>query len=225
MKNTFTLLALLFTITIFSQKARVERNTTSKIDYTKGTWIKPSKDNSDVTGTPYLLDNWSSTGNIIIDSKTKITVRNFNLNTRLNRFVSKKTKDSLYVFDFSQIKRVDLNNKKYKRFKNLHNDNIGYYQIIAIGKDITLLKREKKYFKEGKLNPLTQTIGRSSYVLKSRYYIESNNEITNFKIKKKTILKLFKEKSDVMKKYISKNRFSYKSDKDLALIFDYYRSL
>jgi len=45
------------------------------------------------------------------------------------------------------------------------------------------------------------------------------------KLKKKTLLPLFKDKANAIGVFVKQNKLSYKKDMDLKKVFDYYKSL
>ena len=59
-----------------------------------------------------------------------------------------------------------------------------------------------------------------------KFYILKGAEIKQLKLKKKEVFRLMKvELQNDVKKYIKKNKLSYKKEKELVEIFKYYNSL
>ena len=176
-----------------------------------------------IEGSPYLFKNWNTFAIIHISNGKKFTINNLNYDTKIDRFVSKVSLDSVYVFDASNLKEVTLNNKKFKRFDR--NDRYEYFQLVALSKGKDILKKSIKLIKKGSIDPLTNKKNKDKYVNSSKYFLNSKNGIEEFKLKKKSFLKIFGNNSLKIKKFIKKEKLSIKNDEDIAKIFKYYNQL
>ena len=72
---------------------------------------------------------------------------------------------------------------------------------------------------------MTQTSTPDKYVDVKRVFFKKGNEVTETKLSKKQFYKLFDDKSNLIKAYVSKNRMSLKDDKNLQKILNYYNTL
>jgi hypothetical protein len=187
-----------------------------------GMWTRTIVDNN-ILGTPYLFSNWETLATIHTGDGKQYSITNLNYDTKINRFVSKVSLDSVFVFEASDLKEAILNNRRFKRY--YFNDVYEYYQIIASSKGKEILKKNFKAIKRGKKDPLTAKVSKDKYYLKTKYFLNSKNGVREFKMKKKTFLKIFGNQSPKVKKYIKRNKLSIKNDIDIAKIFKYYDGL
>lgn len=55
--------------------------------------------------------------------------------------------------------------------------------------------------------------------------VEIDGKFAKFKLNKKSILNLTKDKLELIKTYVDKNDYSFSNEADVVLIFDYYCKL
>ena len=117
-----------------------------------GLWTNPVS-YAKVKGDVYLFNNWKNIATIISGKGKKYMLSNLNYDTSQDRFVTKTSPDSVFVFGKQSIKQVKVNNKIFKRY--LKNDRYDYYEQVAFGKGREVLKRQVKLIKKGIKDPFT----------------------------------------------------------------------
>jgi hypothetical protein len=190
--------------------------------YGSGMWVSGAKDPG-VDGTPYLFKNWQTLATIHTGNGKQYAITNLNYDTKLNRFVSKISVDSVFVFEPSDLKEAVLYNRKFRRY--YVNNIYQYYQIIAFANGKEVLKQNFKDLKKGIEDPLTQQKSKSKYILKTKYFLNSEKGMETLKLKKKPFYKIFGDKASIIKKYVKTNNLSFRRDTDISKIFKYYDEL
>ena len=140
MKKIFTLLSLFFIGVSFAQIGEnVDRSgsaqtnklpemTTHQKAGSSMMFFNPPRE---VDGTEYLFDDWKNYAIIHTEDNQRFSLKNINLNIKQNVFVSKIDEDSLFTFNFNNIKKVEINGKNYKNY--YWDDDIRVYEIIYEG--------------------------------------------------------------------------------------------
>ena len=225
-KIFFILFSLVF---IFTNAQDDSQNTNTRIttvgDLTgmgTGLWVR-SNSSGNVKGSPYLFDTWTNVANIFSGDGKSYTVRNMNYDTKIDRFVTKISVDSVYVFNTRSLKQVKANNQFFKLYKK--GNQYSYLELIAFGKGKEILKQSVKKIKKGAKDPFTNSYKQDKYVLKVNYFINSEAGMQELELKKKPFLALFGKDASQIKKYIKKHRLSIKEDLDIAEIFKYYNQI
>ena len=223
------LLVILASSNIYSQSHEIGaglQNLTSDSAYTSGTWIN-NINNSSTDGSVYLFENWKTYASIVTNEGKRFKIVDLNYDTKADQFVVKISTDSIYMFDKKFVEEAVINNREFKKYVDPESNTFKYYEVLSNGTDFALLRQDMKILREGDLNPLTQTKRPDKYLNKYKYFVvdNANTQIREIVLSKKNILNLFGEKSEDVKQYMSKNKLSVKSEKDLKRIFYYYRSI
>ena len=187
-----------------------------------GAWIYNNEVNN-VQGSYYLFKDWSLQGILITNNDQNLSLTGLNYDTKTNSFVAKVSEDSVYVFNNDNIKEVIISRKKFKRYLNTGMKT--YFEVVAVSKDIEILKKYEKKLKKGTLNPLTQQTSPDLYVDIITYYFYNQGKLKELKLAKKPFINMFGEKSEVIKKYISKNNVSLNDERNFQTILNYYNTL
>ncbi|WP_299670785.1 hypothetical protein [uncultured Polaribacter sp.] len=227
MKKTILILVSLLSLTLNAQTSEddidTRANTAGDLNVgSSGLWVK-SPISKKIKGTPYLFKKWVNLATISSNDGKTHKVKNINYDTKIDRFVSKFSLDSVFVFDFNSLNKIRLNNKVFKLVSN--NNVQSYYELIAFTKGKEILKKSSKLIKKGARDAFTNQFKPDQYILKETYYLKSENIIKKIKLKNTTFLKIFGNKSPIIKKYIKKNKLSIKNDEDLAKIFQFYENI
>tara|TARA_B100000795_G_C22689100_1_gene394893 strand:- start:101 stop:826 length:726 start_codon:yes stop_codon:yes gene_type:complete len=188
--------------------------------YNSGLWVKPVR-TPKVKGDIYLFNNWKNLATIISGKGKKYMLSNLNYDTNQDRFVTKISPDSVFVFNPQSIKQVKVNNKLFKRY--LKNDSYDYFELVAFGEGKEILKKHFKIVKKGVKDPFTNTYKSGRYILKTKYFFNSEEGIREFKLRKKSFLNCFGEDSKQVKRIITKYKLSLKKDLDIVKIFKFYK--
>jgi len=188
--------------------------------YNSGLWLKPVS-KPKVKGDVYLFSNWKNIATIISGKGKKYMLTNLNYDTSQDSFVTKTSPDSVFVFGKQSIKQVKVNNKIFKRY--LKNDRYDYYEQVAFGKGKEVLKSQVKEIRKGVKDPFTNNYKSDKYVLKTKYFFNSEKGMREFKLRKKSFLRCFGEDSNQVKRIIKTHKISLKEDSDLVKIFKFYK--
>jgi len=189
-----------------------------------GTSFFYNQPNKVILGSAYLFDDWNNDGEIQTLSGERFLVRNINLNISRNAFEAKiNNNDSIFSFNFNNIKQVIINGKSFKNY--FYNEDNRVYELIYSGTDFTILKGFSVKLVTGSGNPMLNR-SNDKYVKKESYFIrsEENNIIEGFKLSKRSLNKLFENSSmDVSRilAYIDTNKLSYKNENDVIKILDF----
>ena len=175
-----------------------------------------------VLGSVYLFDEWSNSAEIHTLSSEKFLVRNINLNINRNAFEAKLTySDSIFSFNFNNIKQVVINDKIYKNY--FYNDDNRVYEIIYETEKFSIMKGFSVKIVSSSENPMVNR-SNDKYAKFSSYFIKLNNSIKPFKLRKKSVINLLSADKNSISRleiYINTKRLSYKSEKDVIQILDY----
>lgn len=230
---TIFILALFATNFVFSQDTQDDLNRPQFMEYITQAGIftfyipDAEKQKSDFNGSPYLYDDFSP-GYILVDDSILIN----NIELRYNVFAEQMQMkyqnkvSSIAVPD--RVNKVVLNNEIFNYLKFFLKDKIqkGYFCKLTKGK-LTLLKKYKCELIGSSYNKALDAGNKNStFSIKKYYYIlDSKKNISEVKLRKKKILKLFSDKKDIVKKYADDNNLSFRKEKDLIKIINYYNSL
>ena len=189
-----------------------------------GTSFFYNQPNKVILGSTYLFDDWNNNGEIQTLTGERLLVRNINLNISRNAFEAKiNNNDSIFSFNFNNIKQVIINGKSFKNY--FSNEDNRVYELIYSGTQFTILKGFSVKLVTGSGNPMLNR-SNDKYVKKESYFIRSqeNNTIEGFKLSKRSLNKLFQNSSmDVSRilAYIDSNKLSYKDENDVIKILDF----
>ena len=176
-----------------------------------------------VDGSIYLFNNWNNESVVVSKDGEEFNLSNVNFNLQRNRFVSKISKDSIFVLSMEKINSIKINNKVFKRVET---DELGgrVFEVEFEYLDVSILRFHSIKFVGGSVNPM---LGRSKDKLihKKELYLLLGDEIHKFKLNKKSILKNFapnKSHGNAWIKYYSKNGLSFRSVEDLKTSLKYF---
>ena len=228
MKYLFRILFLLFLQISFSQNNAIE-NRASLTTITPGlnfvgTWVPSKVADNAVTGSTYLFNSWI--GNYVVINSKGVSTKLFNLNYNINTSMLEASisKDSVFQYDIENIDYVFTASKKYKII-NPENKRILSQEIYKSDK-FQLYKTFSIEVLFGTINPLTQQKMQSdSYSQKVDYCLFKDEKFTKFKLNKKNVLELVKDKTDLIKAQVDKFNYSYSNEADVKVILDYYETL
>jgi hypothetical protein len=175
-----------------------------------------------ILGSVYLFDEWNNSAEIHTLSNERFLVRNINLNINRNAFEAKLTdSDSIFSFNFNNIKQVVINDKIYKNY--FYNDDNRVYEIVYETEKFSIMKGFSVKLVKGHYNPMVR-ISNDKYAKFSSYFIKLNNSIKPFKLRKKSVINLLSaDKNNIsgLETYVNAKKLSYKKEKDVIQILDY----
>jgi hypothetical protein len=174
---------------------------------------------SAVQGTKYLFAQWD--GNYIIQSiqGMRYNLNSLNYNLESKKLESLLTKDSIFELRSSQIDFILANNKKFKVI------NEELYQELNTG-SFKIYKQFNVKVQEAFVNPMTKTESSpAQYVQVGKYFYFKNDVLVPFKLNKKEVLAMFKDKENEVKKFSSDKDFSFTDEADVIKMVNYYNTL
>jgi hypothetical protein len=230
MKKTtiITTLILAFTIAAFAQKIPGERPVINFNPQMIGGVYQPTNHKTfkkkdefkGVLGSFYLYEKWSQSSTIETKSGKKYVMSNLNFDLDEEKFLSKLSKDSVYIYQ--NLSRVIINNRI---FKNIDGK---FYQTLSDKGGVVLLKNFSGKLKNPVVNQMTnQIVKPAEYVKVEKYFIQKDGEdiLVRLRLKKSKILKALYDKQEEVKAFVSKNNLSYDNEIDVIKIVNYYNTL
>ena len=189
-----------------------------------GTSFFYNQPNKVILGSAYLFDEWNNDGEIQTLTGERFLVRNINLNISRNAFEAKiNDNDSIFSFNFNNIKQIIINGKYYKNYFN--NEDNRVYELVYTGKTFSILKGFAVKLVTGSGNPMVNR-SNDKYVKKESYFIRSTDTkiIESFKMNKRSLNKLFENSfKDVGRilAFIDSGNLSYKDEKDVIRMLEF----
>jgi len=177
-----------------------------------------------ILGSAYLFDEWNNDGEIQTLTGERFLVRNINLNISRNAFEAKvNDNDSIFSFNFNNIKQIIINGKYYKNY--FYNEDNRVYEVVYSGKTFSILKGFTVKLVTGSGNPMVNR-SNDKYVKKESYFIRSTDKktIESFKMNKRSLNKLFENNlKDVSRilAFIGSGNLSYKDEKDVIRMLEF----
>lgn len=189
-----------------------------------GTSFFYNQPNKVILGSAYLFDEWNNDGEIQTLTGERFLVRNINLNISRNAFEAKiNDNDSIFSFNFNNIKQIIINGKNYKNY--FYNEDNRVYELVYTGKTFSILKGFTVKLVTGSGNPMVNR-SNDKYVKKESYFIRSTDTkiIESFKMNKRSLTKLFENSlRDVGRilAFIDSGNLSYKDEKDVIRMLEF----
>lgn len=178
-----------------------------------------------VTGSPYLIDDWSTalvklqSGQTYKDVKVKYDQVSDELRFENNG------KELVFINPISEFKiKLPKNNSvKDLYFKcGFAPDPKAFYQVLAEGKT-TLIKKNRKIIVDK--TPYNSATAVKVFEPQTKYYLYRDHKFEGIKNNKKTILGILSDKTAVLNSYIQKENINLNRDEDFGKLITYYNSL
>jgi len=189
-----------------------------------GTSFFYNQSNKVILGSAYLFEEWNNDGEIQTITGERLLIRNINLNISRNAFEAKiNDNDSIFSFNFNNIKQIIINGKSYKNY--FFNEDNRVYELVYTGTAFTILKGFSIKLVTGSGNPMVNR-SNDKYVKKESYFIRSEEDkmIESFKFNKRSLNKLFEKSSKDLSRiqaYIDSSNLSYKNENDVIRILEF----
>ena len=180
--------------------------------------------NKVILGSTYLFDEWNNDGEIQTVTGERFLVRNINLNLSRNAFEAKvNDNDSIFSFNFNNIKQIVINGKSYKDY--YFNEENRVYELIYSNEKFSILKGFSVKLVTGSGNPMVNR-SNDKYVKKESYFLRSKSEktIENFKMNKRSLNRLFEKSAVDLNRilgFIDSGNLSYKDEKDVISMLEF----
>ena len=174
-----------------------------------------------IEGSALLFEKWDNDGIIVMGDKS-YRLNNLNYDINQDAFLSKIDEDSTFVFDFTNIDKVVINDKLFKQYYSPSQQKSKIYEVIFENGDFSLLKGYFVVVIEGSPDPMLHRPN-SKIRKKSDYFIMKDNIIEPFKWNKKSIAGLVEDnKKEDFEKYVKKNKLSYNDESDVSLVLKFF---
>ena len=180
--------------------------------------------NKVILGSTYLFDEWNNDGEIQTVTGERFLVRNINLNLSRNAFEAKvNDNDSIFSFNFNNIKQIVINGKSYKNY--YFNEENRVYELIYSNEKFSILKGFSVKLVTGSGNPMVNR-SNDKYVKKESYFIRDaeDKSIQKFKLNKRSLGKLFSNKDldlERIERFSSSKRISFKDEEDVIQLLKF----
>jgi len=176
-----------------------------------------------IDGTVYIYDEWDNNGTVSSE-ETKVRLSNLNFNAQRNAFQSKINRDSLFTFNFRNLKEVVIKDKTFKNVYSPIHQKSRVFEVLIENKDFSIYKDYRIEIKDGNPDPQRGSPN-DKYLLRYDYYVSQGENFDKFQLKKSKLLKLMGDKADKVEAYIKSNKLKIKKSKDLLKIMKYYNEL
>lgn len=179
-----------------------------------------------ITGSPYLTDDWS-TGLVKLQSgKTykEVKVKYDQVADELH--FENQGKELAFINPISEFKlavAAGEGRSKDLYFKNgFASDPKAFYQVLADGK-VSLIKKNRKVIVDK--TPFNSATAVKIIEPQTKYYLHINNKLEPVKNNKKSIFSALSDKKDLLEEYIQKESLNLNQDGDFGKLITYYNSL
>ena len=172
----------------------------------------------DVKGNPFLFEEWNTKGVVYSDGKI-YNVDKLNYNIYKEEIGALKEKESVFVYDSQYIDSVKIDNKR------LHKLDGKFYEVLQTGSKASLFKKYDTRIVDGMVNNMDGTKQKDRLVIMDDYYVRTQGKLEIFKPSKGSLEDIFGSEAQEMKKIIKAEKLSYKKEKDLINIFEFYNGL
>ncbi|MBP1838971.1 hypothetical protein [Formosa algae] len=237
MKNFYlTLLVFLISLSSFSQIENLNATkdyqafaTNSPIN---GSWARAfNSETNTIKGDIYLYDGWSNNSQIYFDDvNSPLKTSRINYNLQAERFELKESKDSVFIINPGNVRKVVVGTSVFKRYLDPEFRRNSFFQELFLTSEKTLLKKYQLDIIVGAVNPMTnQKMKADAYNVKEKYFVlaeDSNEVLKEVKLNKKLVYSFTSsDKADEVKQYVKNHHLSYKDDNDVILILNYIKTL
>lgn len=172
----------------------------------------------DVKGNPFLFEEWNTKGVVYSDGKI-FNVDKLNYNIYKEEIGALKEKESVFVYDSQYIDSVKIDNVR------LHKLDGKFYEVLQTGSKASLFKKYDTRIVDGMVNNMDGTKQKDRLVIMDDYYVRTQGKLEIFKPSKGSLEDIFGSEAQEMKKIIKAEKLSYKKEKDLINIFEFYNGL
>lgn len=163
----------------------------------------------------------------VYSGKKVYVLKDLNYNVKSEQFQTKLENDSIFIYNLEGLTRVQIEDKNFSVMYDAVAGERRIYEVIQSGKKLSLMKRYSIKVLKASPNPMVNR-KKTKIIKKWRYYtVDANDNIVEFKGKKKAILAMAKdnESKKLMKDFISANRLSVKKEEDIKKIVRYYNTI
>jgi len=182
----------------------------------------------DVTGSPYLFENWALGSAKTVDNATKKDIE-LKYDEIEDILIMKGAENKLMIFP-AQVAEFTINDSKTnstRTFKSGFNatkstTDQSFFEVIADGK-VKLLRKNHKVISESK--SYSGAVNRSVSDGVKYYLVTADNTPVAVKLDVKSIGALLPGKETVLAEYVKANKLNIKNHEDAAKLIAYYNTL
>lgn len=193
---------------------------------TEGTYAGNSLKLSDISGTPFLDEDFNP-GKITTQDNVIYTEIPLRYNGYTDDLEFRKGEDSYNIDPKTSVKRAEFGGRTFtclsfddgKKLKN------GFFEILTDGKAILLVKYTVKFVEKDQVKAFAEPKPARFDPALKEYYIAIDNGPAQLISNKKGLLEMFGDKKGSMESYISKNKIPVRGDDALTKIVVHYNSL
>lgn len=235
MKITILCLALLGVSLSYAQGTNIDANQTANQNTVTSIANNPNQGNQftgmatfynpkfDREGSIYLFDGWDQSATIVAKGTGgSFRENNINFNIQRSMFEKKVGGDSIVAYNFASIEKIVVGNREFKSYYLDEIKRQKAFEIIYKGDQFTILKGYTVDILEASPNPMVAR-PRDKYIQRVTYYIETEKELVEFKLKKRNILEALSdaEMAERAKEYARTYDKSFTNEADLRMILNY----
>lgn len=163
----------------------------------------------------YLNPTWKNKGELFVDGQ-KYIIRNLNFNISKNEVSCRLKNGKYFVFSSVDVREFSISNKLFKK------NGRSYYEVLVEEDNTYFYKRYDVRYQEGVTHRIGGgTVGSGRMSTSYAYLIKKGSESKTIELSKKSILSLFKDQQDELKKFVKEKDLSYKKEEDLITIISH----
>ena len=175
-----------------------------------------SKKNIEIDGNKYYFKKNTKAKIILRGNKNSITAPvNYNYVDQVFEMVNK---DMILELDPSKIDGVQFENDYFTVYNGT------FYKLITENENFSVLKFVSVVLVKPDYVPGIEDKPNLRYRRDDQMFTLKDGKLRKFKLNKKTIISLFKNKESEVKKYFKSNKISIRDDEDLKLVFDNFKN-
>ena len=172
----------------------------------------------EISGNPFLYEGWNNQG-VVYSEGVAYNISKLNYNMYSDEIAELKTANEVFVFDKAAIDSLVISGRQFKKL------NGAFYEMLAGGSKMALLKQHTTRVQKGQFNPTDGTTTPSRLVRMDDYFTYSDGKIQKYKPSKSNMVEVFGDKESEIKKLIKDEKLSHKNEEDLKRVFNYYNGL
>ena len=169
----------------------------------------------DTEGTALLFEE-SQNNASIYTKDAKLLLNDVNYNVEKDQFFTSVDKDSVFVFDFDYINKVNVSNRTFRKYTDYDKYTTRIYEVLYEGKNFSLLKKHGVQYITSSPNPMVNR-PRNKIRKKHDFYIRTaDKKMIPIRMSKGSVLRaLGKENNAKLKEIIKSNDLKLRKEKDV----------
>lgn len=178
---------------------------------------------TDVIGSPFFKNEFVM-GNVVLTNGDKFKDVLLKYNSYNDELFFKNPKDGSLLSFVVPVKSFDLLGETYiNGLPAIDNFTENSFYVLIVDTKVKLFLKNYKTILESK--PYNSASVEKKFEDNKTYYVFKEGKMTRFKPSKKDLLETFSDKSSEIDVFLKKEKLDFKSNDDLAKVFQYYSSL